>query len=320
MTRVVLLAVGGGHTAYAYALAQHLSNKCEIESIVPEGDELSFNRLKKFGLVKTLIKPRGPKTPLGTFLVGLGKSLYNSSKLIKDKSVIVSTGSNFCIPPSLVAWKKGIPIVNIESSVRFTKASKTTKILARFATITALQWTEQKQFLPKGEVFGPLIAEPVIEPYDGGYILVTGGTYGHRLLFKAINTTDLDNVVLQAGALYSDVYAQKHPKWRVIDYSDSFHELIAGAEIVITHFGETVIDSALVYGKPTIISVNPDWTRTAKLEDAKLLAEKVHGFLLTDLSAKGLEDAVEKAKHLKPPTLKSGSEALGKCIRDLVNS
>jgi UDP-N-acetylglucosamine:LPS N-acetylglucosamine transferase len=211
----------------------------------------------------------------------------------------------------------GIQTVNIESSVRFTSASKTTKILARSCTLTALQWNEQKKLLPKGEVFGPLLAKPELEPYNGGYLLVTGGTYGHKLLFHTLDSTNFEKVLLQAGALYSPQYAMKHPSWEVIDYSDKFHELIAGADVVVTHFGETTIDSALVYGKPTVISVNPDWTRTAGLNDAKLLAEKVNAILLTEFSASALLQAIEKAKKTKPPQIQSGADALSKRILEM---
>lgn len=317
MSRVVLLAGGGGHTGYAYALAQYLDGKCEMEIIVPEGDELSYSRLKKFGVIKTLLKPRGPKTSLAPFLVGLAKSFFRSSLMLKDKSVMVSTGSNFCIPPCLLARKNGSPIINLESSVRFTRASKTARILAKFATVTALQWDEQKELLPKGEVFGPMLAKPEIESYDGGYVLVTGGTYGHKLLFEAVDSSDIDNVFLQAGALYTPEYSRKHPSWKVIDYSARFHELIAGAEVVVTHFGETIIDSALVYGKPTVISVNPEWTRTAGLEDATTLSKKVNGVLLKEFTAEALQEAIDKAKRQRPPKLASGAALLSRRILEM---
>jgi len=317
MSKVVLLAGGGGHTGYAYALAQHLDKKCEMEIIVPEGDQLSFDRLEKFGTIRTLLKSRGPKTSLLPFLGGLAKSFVRSSHMLKDKSVMVSTGSNFTIPPCLIAWKNGNPIINLESSVRFTRASKTARILSKFATITALQWEEQKKLLPKGEVFGPMLAKPEIQSYGGGYILVTGGTYGHKLLFQTLDSSDIENVLLQAGKLYTTEYSRKHPGWRVIDYAVRFHELIAGADVVVTHFGETIIDSALVYGKPTVISVNPDWTRTAGLDDAIMLSQKVNGVLLEEFTPEALHEAIDKAKEKKPPELVSGAESLGKRILEI---
>jgi len=314
LSKVVLLAGGGGHTGYAYALAQQLAGRCEMEIVVPEGDKLSHNRLKRFGDVRTMAKPRGPKTPLAPFMAGLAKSFLRSSFMVRGKAIVVSTGSNFCLAPCMLAWMNGIPTVNLESSVRFTNASKTAKLLERSSTITALQWEEQKKLLPKGEVFGPMLAKPEVKPYDGGYILVTGGTYGHKMLFQALDSSSLENVVLQAGALYNQGYTQRHPSWKVIDYSDKFHELIAGAQVVVTHFGETIIDSALVYGKPTVISVNPDWTRTAGLEDATVLCKKVNGVLLDEFTPDALIRSIDAAKKMKPPELPTGAEPLSKTI------
>ena len=320
LAKVILLAGGGGHTGYAYALAHYLSGKCEMEIFVPEGDKLSHNRLKRFGDVRTLSKPRGPKTPLAPFLTGLAKSFLRSSLTFNKKSVVVSTGSNFCLAPCIVAKMNGAPTVNLESSVRFTSASKTAKILAKTATLTALQWEEQMKLLPKGEVFGPMLAKPELEPYDGGYILVTGGTYGHKLLFQAFDSTNIEKVLLQAGGLYSPEFAKRHPSWKIIDYSDRFHELIAGANVVVTHFGETIIDSALVYGKPTVISVNPDWTRTAGLEDATILAEKVNGILMNDFTSDAVIETIERARKIKPPQVSSGAEPLSRRILEMAES
>jgi UDP-N-acetylglucosamine--N-acetylmuramyl-(pentapeptide) pyrophosphoryl-undecaprenol N-acetylglucosamine transferase len=314
MSKVVLLAGGGGHTGYAYALAQQLSGKCEMEIFVPEGDKLSHNRLKRFGDVRTLPKPRHPKTPLVPFVTGLAKSFLQSSFMMRGKSIVISTGSNFCLAPCMLASLNGIPTVNLESSVRFTNASKTAKLLERSASITALQWEEQRKLLPKGKVFGPMLAKPEVKTHDGGYILVTGGTYGHRMLFEALDSSEIKNVVLQAGALYKQEYAQKHPTWKVIDYSDRFHELIAGAQVVVTHFGETIIDSALVYGKPTIISVNPDWTRTAGFGDATILCKKVNGVLLEEFTPEAIHQAIDAAKSKKSPEVQNGAELLSRAI------
>ena len=318
MSQIILLAGGGGHTAYAYALAQHLSGKCEMEMIVPQGDQLSVDRLKKFGNVRTLLKPRTTKTALPQFLGGLVKSFLKSSSMIRGRSVVVSTGSNFCLTPSFHAWLDGIPLINLESSIRFTRASKTVKILDRFATITALQWEEQKKLLPHGVVFGPLLAKPEVKPYNGGYILVTGGTFGHKLLFETLDSSNIEKVVLQAGALYTTAYSKNHPSWKVIDYTDHFHDLIAGADVVVTHFGETIIDSALVYGKPTVISVNPEWTRTVGLDDATILASKVNGVMLKEFSSQSLTDAIEQAKLQKTPQVVNGAQLLSKSILELV--
>ena len=318
MPKVILLAGGGGHTAYAYALAQHLSGKCEIESIVPEGDTLSRLRLEKLGSVRTLIKPRGPKTSFSRFAWRMMLSFLRSySVIVSRHDIVVSTGSNFCIAPCLYAKIRGNPIVNIESSVRFVKASKTVKILSYIARLNALQWDEQKKLIQKGEVVGPMLANREVQPYDGGYILVTGGTHGHKALFECLSKSGLENVVLQAGPLYSE-FLTKNPKWKVIDYTDRFHELLAGAQVVVTHFGETSLDAALVYCKPIVISVNPEWTRTAGMEDASILAKKLNAVLLDEFTPKSLIDAIERAKQMSRPVYNNGAEVLSNKILEML--
>ena len=78
MAKVILLAGGGGHTGYAYSLAQHLCGKCELEAFYPQNDELSYKRLSKYAETKSLVLPRGPKTGMGPFVKGLAKSFLQS--------------------------------------------------------------------------------------------------------------------------------------------------------------------------------------------------------------------------------------------------
>jgi len=311
---VLILAGGGGHTGYGYALAQRLYGRASLHFLVPEGDVLSHKRLSKFGRVDFLLKPREAKTPTGEFIPKLIKAFIDSSKRVSSNwDVIVSTGSNFCIPPALAARVKGIPVVNIESSVRFTKASKTALLLQPFSAITALQWEEQRKLLKKGIVVGPLLPKPEVEPWNGGYILVTGGTLGHKQLFDVVSESDLENVVLQTGKVNPKPYKKKHPEWKVIRFSTRFYELVAGAELVITHFGSSALE-ALVYRKPMVIVLNPEWKRTVGRSDAEIFAGKVNAAFVWDVTLKNLQMAIEKAKGKKFPDLKDGAETLAEEI------
>jgi len=320
MKDVILLAGGGGHTAYAFALAQNLTKKCNLKIIVPEGDELSFQRLSKFGPVETLLKPRGPKTGLGPFLVNLLKAFFRCFKIVKGNSIIVSTGSNFAIPPCLVAKLKGGTIINVVESIRFVERSKTTKILSNFSKLTALQWPEQKKLYPNGEVFGPMLAKSPVKPYSGDYILVTGGTFGHKSLFETLNSLELENIVLQTGPVPSENFSEKHPTWKIIEFTDKFEEILAGAEVVVTHFGATIIESTLIHGKPTVIAFNPEWKRSGRYGDLLVLAKKTNAVLLEELNPENLIEAIEKAKKQKPPVIESGAGLLAKRILEIANS
>ncbi|MEJ2240678.1 MAG: glycosyltransferase [Candidatus Bathyarchaeota archaeon] len=317
--RILILVGGGGHSGYAYALSQVLYKKTELSFLVAEGDILSEKRLRKFGKVKFFIKPRGPKTPHHQFIVNLFKAFINSIRQpFNNFDVIVSAGSNFSIIPALMAWIKGVPVVNIESPVRFTKPSKTARILQHFSAITALHWEEQKKLL-NGVVVGPILPKTEIIPVNKGYILVTGGTHGHKRLFDSIAKSRLRNIILQTGRINSKPYAKKHPEWKIFPFTEKFQEFLAGAEVVVTHFGLTALEAAVVYKKPVVIVLNPEWTRTVGKEDAAYLARKINAVFVSETHLETLLNAIENAKNTEIPLLQSGAENLAKIIIKLAN-
>jgi UDP-N-acetylglucosamine:LPS N-acetylglucosamine transferase len=314
--RILILAGGGGHTGFAYALAQRLEGKASLVFLVPEGDILSRKRLIKFGEVDYLLKPRGPKTSTSEFAYNLVRAFKMSIHKVAGKfDAVLSTGSNFCILPALIAVSKGIPLINIEGEVRFTKASKTARILQPFSTITALHWAEQKKLL-KGIVVGPMLPKPEIQPWNGGYTLVTGGTLGHKLLFDAINESRLKKIVLQTGEIDPELYRKKHPEWKIMRTSPKFTELIAGAEVVITHFGSTALE-AVSYKKPTVMVINPEWKRTVGKADAEIFAKKIGVIFVSKVKLGCLMDAIEKAKDMEIPSLSDGARMLADMILKL---
>ncbi|HDQ06206.1 MAG TPA: polysaccharide biosynthesis protein [Candidatus Bathyarchaeota archaeon] len=314
--RILILAGGGGHTGFAYALAQRLKDNASLLFLIPEGDKLSYERLSGFGNVDYIPKPRGAKTPTSEFAYNLARAFAVSlKKVTRNFDVVVSTGSNFCIPPAFAALLKKIQIINIEGEVRFTRASLTARILQPFSAITALQWPEQKKLL-KGTVVGPLFHRPEIKPWNGGYILVTGGTLGHKQLFDAVNESNLKNIVLQTGKISPEPYRKRHPEWKIMRYSSKFPELLAGAELIVTHFGSTALES-VVYQKPAVMVLNPEWTRTVGKTDAKVFAKKVGATFLSDITLESLLDAIEEAKNNKIPALKDGAEVLAEMILNL---
>ena len=314
--RVLILAGGGGHTGFAYALAQRIENRASMLFLIPEGDTSSHKRLNKFGKVDHIMKPRGAKTATGAFTYNLARAFTNSMKKVTGNyDVVISTGSNFCIPPAVVAFLKGIPIVNIEGEARFSGASKTAQILQPFSAITALQWPEQQRFL-KGTVVGPIFPEPTLEPSNGGYILVTGGTLGHKQLFDILNQSNLKNVVLQTGKVAPEPYRKKHPEWKVIKFSLNFSELITGAEVVVTHQGSVPLEAA-AYMKPSVIVPDPELKRTFPKEDSEFFAKKVGATILSDPTLESLMAAIETAKNNRIPVLKDGAKVLADIILNL---
>jgi UDP-N-acetylglucosamine--N-acetylmuramyl-(pentapeptide) pyrophosphoryl-undecaprenol N-acetylglucosamine transferase len=211
-------------------------------------------------------------------------------------------------------------VVNIESPVRFSKPSKTARILHPFSAITALHWEEQKRLL-KGVVTGPILPKPEIKTDNRGYILVTGGTYGHKLLFNAMTESNMNNVVLQTGPVDPKQYIEKHPEWKVLTFTERFQELLAGAELVVTHFGFTVLEAAVVHRKPVVLVPNPEFTtidRSGGVEDARYLATKVNAVMVSEIRTERLLDAIKEARKAKVPTLPNGAEKLANMILELL--
>ncbi len=168
----------------------------------------------------------------------------------------------------------------------------------------------------RGVVVGPLLHKPEIKPWNGGYILVTGGTHGHRSLFNALAETDLQNVVLQTGKINPTPYAVRHPKWKVLAITEKFYELVAGAEVVVTHLGSTIIE-AVVYRKPIVLVPNPEWTRTGGPEDARYLAKRVNAVLISEIGPERLRAAIKVARSRQVPTFPDGAERLASLIAEL---
>ena len=315
MRKVVLTASGGGHTGYAVALAQRLVGKAEMFFLVPEGDTWTEAKVRGLGRVAWTKKARGPTDPLWKALPGLLMAGWQGLRTIPgDYEVFVSSGSNHSVPPALAAKAKGLKLVNVESSVRFTRASLSALALKPISDLTVLQWPEQEEILPGGVVVGPLYELPAYEPRDEGYILITGGTYGHKALFEAASELDLDNVVLQTGRLDPGPYKVKHPDWVVFRFDPDFGRWLAGASVVVSHLGKTVIDAALSYRKPVVIAPNPEWRHTAGWEDAEILAEKLNAVLLEELSPEALRSAIEEARGRRPPRYRDGAGELAKII------
>lgn len=315
--RILILAAGGGHTGYAYALAEELHPRVSLSFIVPKGDSLSTKKLSKLGEVRFLLKAREPETRTHVFVARLARAFLESLKQdLQGYDVVVSAGSNFCVPPAIIARMLGVPIVNIESPARFVKASKSALLLQPFSTITALHWKEQKRLL-KGVVVGPLLPKPEYKPQNRGYILVTGGTYGHKLLFNALAESNLHNVILQTGKVDPTPYIKKHPEWKVITATERFHELLAGAELVVTHFGFTVLE-ALVYKKPLVMVLNPELTRGAQAEDAKYLARKTNAVFVSEIRKENLLNAINTAKRRQTPIFQNGAKNLANLILKLI--
>lgn len=318
MARIIVTASGGGHTGYAVAIAQRLYGKAELLFIIPRGDKWTRSKVERYGKIVEVSKPRGPRDSFTKLLLRMPSAFFESlGKVLGDYDVFISTGSNHSVPPAIVARLKGLKVYNIESSVRFTKPSLSARWLRPFSHVVVLQWEEQLKLHPNGKVYGPFYEKPEYEPVDRGYILVTGGTYGHKLLFDTVAELNIDNIVLQTGRVDPEPYRKKHPEWTIFRFDPDFGKWLAGASVVVSHLGKTVIDAVLTYRKPVVIVPNPEWTLTAGWGDARILARKLNAVVVEKIEPRALLEAIEEAKKRKPPVYPNGAEKLA---RELLES
>ncbi len=314
LPKVLILAGGGGHTSIALALAQSLEKKAELSFLIPVNDQLSRSLLEPYGVVEELIKGRYPNTPNYYFIFRFLYSFFSS--LFKVKSsyhAVISTGSNFCIPPSIIAFLKRIPVFNIESRVAIIKPSKTAKYLQYFSKKTFLQWEEQSENL-KGVFVGPIFPVKRFSSKKGGYILVTGGTEGFKELFDIIIKEDLEKVVMQTGKIDPEEYEKIRPDWTIFRYSSDFERILAESNLVITHQGGGTIFEALMYNKPIIITFNDNLPRTATREDVKKLTDILNAFFLEVLNEKTLSAAITLSKSPNEKIFPNGRENLSQIL------
>ena len=312
----LILAGGGGHTGYGITLAEYLKDETVLYFLVPDDDPLSEKLAQKYGKVEKITKPRHPNTGFFIFLIRFLKAFFQSLGKIKNPNIIISTGSNFCIPPAIIGWMKGIPIINIESADKLISPSKTARYLQRISKITALQWEDQTKFL-KGKVYGPLLPVQQVQPSNEGYILIASGTYGYKKLLDTAITLPEDNVILQTGRLDPEPYRIQQPAWEIISNIPDFKTHLAGADIVITPPGSTALEAA-AYNKKLIIVNYPSWSKAGVTEEAKLFAEKLNAPFIQDLTPKTLQVALNTSKKRNITALENGTKQLAQEIIKLI--
>ncbi|MEM2316295.1 MAG: glycosyltransferase [Candidatus Nezhaarchaeales archaeon] len=301
--KLLIVAGYGGHSGYAFAVAQELLKLGFRDNVivVAEGYDFLIEKFKELGDVYTQAVPRRAGEAIYRGLHRWIIAFYQSAKLLfkhRFKAAFL-TGSNFSIPPSILSKIKLIPIYTIEAIEHFKKPSKAVKILESIGATVFLHWDEQLEIYPRGVVVGPVYEPPIYESKDGGYILVTTGTLGYKELFDAIEKLKLENVVLQTGDVDPERYLKKNPKWVVFNYTSDIHKWIANASLVITQQGLTASIARLAYRKPTIIVWNPRVKLGATKQDVEIYAEKLEAPFLEAPELDAIRRAMEEAEPMK---------------------
>jgi len=301
--RILLTASGGGHTGFAVAVARHLQGDYDLVFTVARGDEYSKKKIAHYITSYEILEitpGRGPTGSLARAAPRLARALVESLRGLGRVDAAVCTGHNNGVPPCLAAWMRGARLVSLEDVYRVTVRSRSISLLSRFSRAVALHWGLQKSLYPrKGVVVGPVYEPPRYEPGDGGYILVTAGTYGYEELFDAVLALYRDGrlpapPIIQTGKVPPDKY--QRAGIQAFQFDPDIERLIANARIVITHQGMTAVTAALGYKKPTIIAYNPRWRLAAPKADVERVAREMGVSFLVRVDVESLENALRSVR------------------------
>ena len=312
--KILITAGGGGHSGYAVSVARQLFGKAKLFFLADRQDSLSQARLRPYGEVYKVHKPRDPSTPLHVFAFRfVWCTLQSALAWLKIRpKIIVSTGTNLAIPICIVGKVLGSKIVNTDDSIRIFSTSKTSRYLDYLAEVTLLQWPEQEKFHGgKGVFVGLLVPEARPSSRDGG-ILITGGSKDFPELMKVALEADFKDVVATMGNLDSEPFREKG--WKVGKFI-GLDEILEKADVCISHLGYTVWE-AVNYRVPVVVVPNPLWWKLRKTVDeseqliiCKAIEERGYGIFLPfeELTPQNLRKAVERAKKMTPAPIIKGS-------------
>jgi UDP-N-acetylglucosamine:LPS N-acetylglucosamine transferase len=314
-SKVLIVASGGGHTGFARAIGQSLPFKADY--VIPKDDKYSIEMIKDLSNniyeIEKWREPNKAQINLANFL----NSFFKSISLPKYP-ITVATGSNHSLFPAFFERVKGSRLVSIESQDRFFTRGKAIGLLSKISEAVLLHWEEQKGLYKNGIVVGPIVEKPKYEPKDGGYILVTTGTYGFKRLFMKLKELDLKYVVIQTGKENPENY--KKPSWIAFQFDRDIERWIANSSLIITHQGKTAMEAVVMYRKPTIIVYNRDWSKATTYEDAKKYAEVLGVLFLDDpitwSSSEVLFEAINRVKE--PKKIRPGTEKAVNVIMKLL--
>lgn len=178
----LLFVVGstGGHLYPALSILPHcqrVSLNCTILGPKSIQNKLKIEEDKLFLLSDLYLKKLD-------FPIKLINNIRQTLEIIRDKDVVVSFGSIFSVPPSLVGKLKKKRLIITEQNVLPGRA---TRILSYFADTTIIPFEESINFLPKKTkkiIMLPPIREELIniEKGEENTLLLFGGSLGSRTI------------------------------------------------------------------------------------------------------------------------------------------
>ncbi len=321
---VLFIASGGGHTGHAYIVAEALREKgWRVGFIVPCGDRFSYTKLGGLGPIWCVLKPVEPgesyASGLHRFLAALAETVF----IRAEPRIVVASGSNHSLMPSIYYALRGRPLILIESPVRIATPGKTIRILYPLSYTVLLSWPEQKNMYPRGVYVGPLYEKPRYPVSDDGYVFVTTGTTGYPELVEKMLRLPIEKAVVQTGRDPPEKYMRRRPEWVFFGYDPDIGRWLSRAHVVVSHFGRIVLEAALTYRKPVVIVMDkPEKIRYAATPlDAARLAKKLNAQLLPHTaSPEEIMDAIRIAEKTRPPRYPWGGGRAARAIEILLEA
>ncbi len=321
---VAIIASGGGHTGHGYVVAEALREKgVEMAFIIPRGDAFSRSKLTGLGEIYEVLKPVEPGQGYLANTHRFAAAAVETLRLGLRPRIVVATGSNHSLAPSIIYRLRGSLLVLIESPVRIATPAKTVKLLYPMAYTVLLSWPEQKRMYPRGIHVGPLYEKPRHPIRDEGYVFVTTGTAGYPGLVERIMELPIEKAVVQTGRDDPARYRARRPDWVFFSYDPDIGRWLSGASVVVSHFGRVVLEAALTYRKPVVIVMDePEKIRHAATpQDAIELARRLNAILLPHTASPGeIMWAIEAARKRRPPHYPYGAARAAEAIVRLLDS
>lgn len=318
----LIVAGYGGHAGYAYAISSELvKHNVQLDILLPRRYEYLEKKFANLGKIIYITLPRRPLEPIYKGVHRWFMTTIESISLSRNEyDFIFSAGSNFSISPSIfLKVFRNVYLFTLEDVNRFSRPSKSVKLLKSFGGIVFLHWEEQLSLYQDGIVVGPVFEPRLYEPIDEGYVLVTLGTLGSREVFDTVVKLNLDKLVIQTGDLDPTPYAAINPNWIVFKYTDDMHRWLAKASVVVTHPGTTAVTARLAYNKPVVLIYTKRHAPLYPMSDVEELTRKLNAIFVSEINTERLLDALNEAKKLEKPKVKIGSVEASKLMLDLAS-
>jgi UDP-N-acetylglucosamine--N-acetylmuramyl-(pentapeptide) pyrophosphoryl-undecaprenol N-acetylglucosamine transferase len=218
---------------------------------------------------------------IGAFGARLPSAVARARRLIKrfDADVVVGAAGYVCVPVVLAARSLRLPVVLLEQNAQPGRA---VRMLAGSAKVIATSFAVTSDYLngSRVEYTGNPVRADVLRlrghPTNDTprNLLITGGSQGARTLNRATvgciqqllldhpqlvvnhvtGTGDFNDVAIAADGITDP---DLRSRYRILDFSDRLHELIAAADLVVMRAGGSSLAECSVIGRPMIVVPYP---------------------------------------------------------------